>query len=193
MAPTEEAVDLFIPFSFKGDDSQRIVEGYVSSEAVDFDGQIVDKDWLKSQLPGWMAGYANVREQHRKDSAVGKGVALDLERQPGPHLTAKIVDDAAWRKVKEGVYNGFSIACRYPRIVKDQKAPRGRIVGGDLYEISVVDRPANPAARFTLVKRASMTGWKDEQTGAIIDSTTVTVNPLQRGPQGTAVPWGALQ
>jgi hypothetical protein len=83
----------YIPFSSKSDDSQRTVEGYVSSADVDLDHQIVDPDWLKSELPTWLSSWGNIREQHRPDSAVGKAKSVDLITAPGPHLSARIVDD----------------------------------------------------------------------------------------------------
>lgn len=158
----------YVPFSGKGDDSQRIVEGYVSSPGVDCDEQIVDQGWLKGELPTWLARWGNIRAQHDPSRAVGKAQAVDLDTTPGPYLAAKIVDDDAWRKVKEGVYNGFSVGIKGPRIVSDPLARNGRIVGGTLVEISIVDRPANDAAKFVVLKRAGAREWKDMQSGAVI-------------------------
>ena len=105
----------YIPFSRKSDDSQRIVEGYVSSPAVDCDEQIVDQGWLRSELPSWLAQWGNIRAQHDPRRAVGKAQSVDLAAQPGPYLAARIVDDDAWKKVKAGVYNGFSVGIKAPR------------------------------------------------------------------------------
>ena len=162
----------FIPFSGKGDDDTRVVEGYVSSGEVDLDQQIVDQGWLKRELPVWLARFGNIREQHDPQRAVGKAQSVDLDAAPGPYLAAKIVDDEAWRKVKEGVYNGFSVGIKGPQIVRDATARNGRIVGGTLIEVSVVDRPANDAAKFTLVKRVEG-GWKDMQSGAVVEGTSL--------------------
>ncbi len=159
---------VYVPFLAKGDDSERTVEGYVSSPQVDVNDQIVDQDWLAAQLPPWLANWGNVREQHDPHKAVGKAQAVDLTAQPGPLLRAKIIDDAAWQKVKAGIYNGFSIGITGPRIVSDKAARNGRIVGGELIEVSIVDRPANDAARFTLVKALGGNEWQDRQTGAVI-------------------------
>lgn len=168
---------IYVPFTGKADDAQRIVEGYVSSPMVDCDQQIVDQTWLKGELPPWLASYGNIREQHNPARAVGKAQAVDLDAEPGPYLRAKIVDDDAWRKVKEGVYNGFSIGVKSPRILRDGTAPNGRIVGGKLIEVSVVDRPANDAAKFVLVKAAGHGAWKDAQTGAVLEAVTQPATP----------------
>ena len=51
-APASSAASaVYIPFTAKGDDSERIVEGYVSSPLADLDEQIVDPQWLAAQLP----------------------------------------------------------------------------------------------------------------------------------------------
>lgn len=47
---------------------------------------------------------------------------------------------------------GFSIGIRAPRIVRDTKAANGRIIDGQIVEISLVDRPANPNAKLMLAK-----------------------------------------
>jgi hypothetical protein len=159
----------YIPFTTKGDDSRRIVEGYISSGEVDCDSQIVDQDWLKAQLPAWLASYGNIREQHNPQRAVGKAQSVDLTTRPGPYLAAKIVDDAAWRKVQAGVYNGFSVGIKAPRIVHDGTARNGRIAGGTLIEISIVDRPANDAARFVVLKRAGERAWRLGERGPVVE------------------------
>lgn len=159
----------YIPFTAKGDDSRRLVEGYVSSPAVDCDDQIVDQDWLKAELPDWMLRYGNIREQHNPQRAVGKAQAVDLTAQPGPYLVAKIVDDDAWRKVQAGVYNGFSVGIKAPKLVYDGTAKNGRIAGGKLIEISIVDRPANEAAKFVVLKRAGERGWLGSEGGPVME------------------------
>jgi len=50
------------------------------------------------------------------------------------------------------VLKGFSIGIRAPRIVRDTKAANGRIIDGQIVEISLVDRPANPNAKLMLAK-----------------------------------------
>jgi hypothetical protein len=49
---------------------------------------------------------------------------------------------------------GFSIGIRGPRVVRDTKAANGRIVDGQIVEVSLVDRPANPNAKLMLAKAA---------------------------------------
>lgn len=162
----------------KVDEDKRLVEGFISSDQVDLGGHIIDPDYLKRTLPGWVADWGNVREMHDVHRAVGTVTELDLTKSVGPWVRTSVVDDAAWGKVKSGVYKGYSVGIKNPVIVRDSEAPKGRVVGGDLLEISLVDRPANPAARFTLFKAAtSGSGLRDEQRGVVIDYEQPTPAP----------------
>lgn len=152
----------------KRDAATRTVSGYVSSPDRDLDMQIVDPAWLAKALPPWLADWGNIREMHQA-RAVGTAQSVDLTTSPGPLLSAKIVDNDAWEKVEAGVYKGFSIGIKNPVVVSDAAAPRGRIVGGQLIEVSIVDRPANDAARFVLVKAAGLNAWRDVQSGAYLE------------------------
>ncbi|MGH7122409.1 MAG: HK97 family phage prohead protease, partial [Acetobacteraceae bacterium] len=138
-------LNLFWPLR-KIDEDRREVYGYASTEARDSQGEIVRREALEAALPAYMR-FANIREMHQP-SAVG--VALDAAvDDKGLYLKARIVDDDAWVKVREGVYKGFSIGGRVTRRDPDD----ARIITGvELAEISLVDRPANPEAVFALWK-----------------------------------------
>jgi hypothetical protein len=80
-------------------------------------------------------------------SAVGKTVKANVDAsKKGLYIVAKIIDNQAWEKVKEGVYNGFSIGGQVLKKVNNI------IEELSLNEISLVDRPANPLSVFSLVK-----------------------------------------
>ena len=115
----------------------RMVYGYASTEALDVQGERVSKDALAKALPAYMK-FANIREMHQP-SAVGVAKQATLDEK-GLYLSAKVVDDIAWNKVKEGVYKGFSIGGKTVSKVDDT------ITELRLSEISLVDRPANPEA-----------------------------------------------
>ena len=130
----------------KVDDELRLVYGYASTEALDSQKEIVTRKAMETALPAYMQ-FANVREMH-KPSAVG--IAHDAQiDDKGIYLTAKVVDQSAWEKVKAGVYKGFSIG---GRATSRDPANRHIITGLDLTEISLVDRPANPEAIFDFYK-----------------------------------------
>ncbi len=154
----------------KVDDEKHLVEGYVSSEAVDLAGQIVDPEFLKRAIPPWLASWANVREGHDPRRPVGVAKSADLTAQPGPYVVTEVVDSEAWKKVKAGLLKGYSVGIKDPKVVYDSKAPNGRIVDGIFLELSLVDRPCNPDAKVALYKAASTGfGWEDVQRGVVVE------------------------
>lgn len=128
------------------------VYGKATDDSLDIDKQICDDEWLKKAMPAWFVSGGNIREQH---GSVAAGVATDYEnKSDGHYITALIVDPVSVKKVETGVLKGFSIGIRGPRVIRDEKAAGGRIVDGQIVEISVVDRPANSNAKMTIAKAA---------------------------------------
>jgi phage head maturation protease len=135
-------ITAYLPFT-KTDDEARMVYGYCTSEALDSQGEIVKKGAIQKAWDHYME-YANVREMHQP-SAVGVTKEYSHDDQ-GTWIGVYVADDRAWKFVKEGVYKGFSIG---GRVTKKNKNIIESIV---LAEISLVDRPANPDAKFSVVK-----------------------------------------
>jgi hypothetical protein len=133
-------------------DGTLSVYGKVSDETLDIDQQIVDRGWLDAALPEWFK-WGNIREQHDGGRAVG--VATDLHPlDDGHYIKANVIDPVSRAKVEAGVLKGFSIGIRRPQLVHDKSASGGRIVGGEIVEVSLVDRPANPSCTLTIAKSA---------------------------------------
>ena len=138
----------------KVDEELRMVYGYASTEALDSQGEVVKKDALSGAIEDYMK-FANIREMHQP-SAVGKAKSAELNEK-GMYIAAKIVDDIAWKKVKEGVYNGFSIGGRV-EVMKGNEITKLK-----LSEISIVDRPANPECKFDVFKADDIKPEKKEE------------------------------
>ena len=136
---------LYAPIA-KIDEAQHMVFGYASTEALDSQGEIVKREALEAALPDYMR-FANIREMHQP-SAVGVATEAEMDER-GLYLAARIVDPVAWEKVIAGVYKGFSIG---GSVVQRDTAQKHVITGVKLSEISLVDRPANPEAVFTMYK-----------------------------------------
>lgn len=130
---------------------------------LDADRQIVDPDWARGAMREWFDSYANVRQMHQAKAA-GKGISLE-ERDGSPYLSARIVEPTAVKLCREGVYSAFSIGVSHPVIKRDINAPNGRICGGVICEVSVVDRPSNPSAKFMMAKGS---GLEIEETAEVI-------------------------
>ena len=90
----------------KVDDEQRIVGGYASTPDLDSQGDIVSIEAIKKALPEYLE-YPTIRRMHNND-AIGTTLMTKIDDK-GLYIEAKIVDEDAWKKVKEGVYRGFSI------------------------------------------------------------------------------------
>ena len=138
------------------------VYGKATDDSLDIDQQICDEAWLKEAMPTWFKTGGNIREQH---SSIAAGVATDYEaKSDGHYIEALIVDPTSVKKIEAGVLKGFSIGIRGPRVIRDAKAVGGRIVGGQIVEVSVVDRPANSNAKMTIAKAVDGELVEVEQT-----------------------------
>ena len=136
--------------SDKQPDGTLMVYGKATDDSVDIDQQICDAAWLDRAMPAWFRSGGNIREQH---SSIAAGVAKEYEpKADGHYIMAHIVDPTSVKKVDAGVLRGFSIGIKSPRVVRDTKAANGRIVDGQIVEVSLVDRPANPNCQLVLAK-----------------------------------------
>lgn len=141
--------------SVEQDDGTILVYGKATDGGLDSDLQRCDPVWLSAAMPKWYNNGlgGNVREQHDPHRAVGKAVEHEIA-EDGHYVTAKIVDPVAVAKTRAGVFTGFSIGIRSPKLSKSESAPNGIINGGDIVELSLCDRPSNPSCLLTLVKAA---------------------------------------
>lgn len=148
----------FINFTKVGSDEERIVEGYISSKNLDNQNQVVKSEAIENALPDYLK-WSNLRAMHQPVAA-GKVLfvkAVDDDSDKRWYVRANVVDDDSWKKVKAGVYQGFSIGgSTMPGGVEIGKADDGTpyqiLTKIKLAEISLVDRPANPDAVITLWK-----------------------------------------
>lgn len=147
----------------KNADGTMMVYGKATDDSLDIDQQICDPTWLDRAMPDWFKSGGNIREQH---SNIAAGVAKEYEKKAdGHYIHALVVDPISVKKVDTGVLKGFSIGIKSPRIIRDDKAANGRIVDGQIVEVSLVDRPANPNCQLLLAKSVNgETGiWKVEE------------------------------
>ncbi|HVN52075.1 MAG TPA: hypothetical protein VMT43_11605 [Acidimicrobiales bacterium] len=134
----------------ENDDGTLLVTGKATGPDLDLDKQICDADWLSKAVPDWFSSGANVREQH---SQIAAGVGQELAKDGDSwNLSTLVVDPVSVLKVKKGVLKGYSVGIANPKVVKDAAAPGGRIVDGQIVEVSLVDRPANPTCALMLAK-----------------------------------------
>lgn len=139
------------------DETEHMVYGYVSTERLDNQGDIV----LKSAMQDAWSDYetwGNIREMHQPKAA---GV-LKVHRHDdkGTWIGAHITDPVAWHKVVTKTYKGFSIGGKW--LARKGATITKLFIG----EISLADRPANPEAVITLFKIDKEPTMTDEEKAA---------------------------
>lgn len=135
-------------------DGSVVVHGLCTNDTVDLDTQIIDLAFSRKGLAEWGANWGNIRQMHSTNlPPAGTALNVDTLHPEGVMLTAKVVEPGAVKLVREGVYRAFSVGISRPRIVRDKVAKGGRVTDGVFSEVSLVDFPALPVARFGIVKR----------------------------------------
>jgi hypothetical protein len=152
------ALRMSIPIT-KVDAAQRLVYGLATAEIADRSGEICDYATTKPLYVKWSQAIeestggkslGNVRSMHSAIAA-GKVTALtfnDQEKQI--EICAKVIDDAEWAKVEEGVYTGFSQGGVYAKRWTDETGAQRYTA--EPHEISLVDLPCLPEAKFAMIK-----------------------------------------
>lgn len=149
----------------KVDEEKRLVFGVAAEEVVDKADEIMDYASSKPHFQKWSdevskdtdgKSVGNLRAMHGKIAA-GKLTEITYDDAAKRiDVCAKVVDDAEWKKVLEGVYTGFSLGGSY---VGDATAEKmdGREIKrytAAPNELSLVDRPCIPTAKFLQIQKA---------------------------------------
>ena len=151
---------LFIPL-VKVDVAQRLVYGIATAEQPDSSGEICDYESTKPHYQEWSAKFEKVTDGKSKGNlramhtniAAGKITAITFnDAQKSIEICGKVVDDAEWNKVVEGVYTGFSQGGRYAKQWPDPERSGMTRYTAVPSEVSLVDNPCLPTATFQVVK-----------------------------------------
>lgn len=154
---TAAALSLFIPIT-KVDAAQRLVYGLATAEVADRSGETCDYATTKPYYEKWSGdihkstggkSFGNVRAMHGKVAA-GKVTSINFNDEAKQiEICAKVVDDAEWKKVEEGVYTGFSQGGAYVKRWKDGDVQK---YTAEPSEVSLVDLPCLATATFEMIK-----------------------------------------
>jgi hypothetical protein len=151
---------IFVPIT-KIDAAQRLVYGVVTAETPDISGEVCDYASTKPQYQKWSHGFAsvtdgksfgNLRAMH---GTVAAGKLVDIAFNDAAkriEICGKVVDDAEWEKVEQGVYTGFSQGGRYLKRWTDPAEPKLVRYTAEPLEVSLVDHPCLPEATFAVIK-----------------------------------------
>jgi hypothetical protein len=166
-------MNLFIPIT-KIDAGRRLVYGVVTAEAPDGAGEVCDYASTKPHYQKWSQKFAqttdgrsfgNLRAMHGTVAA-GKLIEIafnDAEKRI--EICGKVVDDAEWQKVEEGVYTGFSQGGRYLKRWPDPDEPKLTRYTAEPMEVSLVDHPCLPEATFAVIKADGSTELRKFKMG----------------------------
>ena len=159
------SISVRMPIS-KVDKERRIVSGWATTDIVDKQGDIVN---VEASTKAFESFRGNVREQHTP-LAVGKVVSFKQDKyfdkdsqnfHNGIYVDVYVSKGAedTWHKINEGILTGFSIGGSINDSEevynKQLDAPVRVIKDYDLYELSLVDNPANPASNIVSVQKFS--------------------------------------
>jgi hypothetical protein len=152
---------LYLPFT-KVDEEMRTVTGIAIGDNLDKQGDIVKFDATEKAFSEWEG---NIREMHMP-KAVGKAISHravkvmhEGEEYNGMEVTVYVSKGAqdTWEKVLDKTLKGFSIGGNIRKSKKSfMKAFRKivrRVEDYALHELSLVDNPANPMSKITMVKQ----------------------------------------
>ena len=160
---TGDSVRLSMPIG-KVDVERRIVSGFATLDNVDKQGDIVTTE---SSVEAFKNFRGNLREMHQP-SAVGKIVSFKEDRYfdpsvkkfySGVYVSAYVSKGAqdAWEKVLDGTYKGFSIGGNiknWDDAYNEELSKSIRIIKEyDLFELSLVDNPANQFANIVSIEK----------------------------------------
>jgi hypothetical protein len=163
---------IFVPIT-KIDAAQRLVYGVVTAEKPDVSGEVCDYASTKPHYQKWSHNFAsatdgkslgNLRAMHG-NVAAGKLVEIAFnDGQKRIEICGKVVDDAEWAKVEQGVYTGFSQGGRYLKRWPDPEEPELMRYTAEPMEVSLVDHPCLPEATFAVIKADGSTELRKFQS-----------------------------
>lgn len=175
-------LSIFIPIT-KVDEENRLVYGRLAAEEVDAADEILDYESSKPLFEKWSSDQeaasgglskGNVRAMH---GSVAAGKLTEFacnDDNKAMEGCAKVVDDAEWTKVLEGVYTGFSIGGKY--VKRWQDGGNWRYTARPV-EVSLVDSPCIKSATFSVIK----------SDGSVEDRLFKGVNTMSFQPTNDAI------
>jgi archaellum component FlaC len=185
----------------KVDIERRMVSGFATLDNIDKQGDIVTTE---SSINAFKNFRGNLREMHQP-SAVGKIVSFKEDRYfdpntkkfySGVYVSAYVSKGAqdAWEKVLDGTYTGFSIGGNiktWDDAFNEEMDKSIRVIKEyDLFELSLVDSPANQFANIVSIEKQNghnVIGgliskvdteniFYDQESGMVIVSDAESVN-----------------
>ncbi|MGE0105290.1 MAG: hypothetical protein AB7U64_23410 [Blastocatellales bacterium] len=188
-----ENLNIFVPIQ-KVDAAKRLVYGCLAAEVPDHSGEILDYEGSVPYFKAWSSEFekvtdgkskGNVRVMHGSH-ACGKLTDISFDDANKAIMgCAKIVDDAEWAKVEEGVYTGFSIGGKYVKRWIDPKNASLKRYIPEMIEISLVDKPCIPVATFDYIKADGSHELREFQVAKEAEEVGVAIKQVWEAKDGS--------
>jgi phage head maturation protease/predicted nucleic acid-binding Zn-ribbon protein len=164
----EDTIQIGVEFS-KVNKQKRLVSGWATLDNVDTENDVVTAE---ASAEAFAKARGNLREMHKKDSAVGRVVSfkedtLRVKEDDGTYneyrgifVTARVSEGAedTWLKVVDGTLSAFSIGGAIVEseeaFNKDRTATIRKVTKYDLTELSLVDNPGNQHANVFRIQKS---------------------------------------
>lgn len=162
----------------KADKDKRLFSGWATVEVVDKQGELVDIGAFKKVMKAFMDMGGNIIDTH-SNKTVAKVLDYEFMKKDGKDALRFDMEcykhydyhDVVWEKIKSGEYSGLSMGGRRKagefELVCDDGGCHNFVKGIELFEVSVVDEPANPEATIdevnTMAKSLDMIKCPDGQ------------------------------
>ena len=140
-------------------DGKRIVRGFATTDDVDREYEVITKEAIEMAAQDLINSPTVFYEHRHSDYPVGK--VVDATIINGKMLIEVEISKTAervWTLLQEGILRAFSIGGRFLETKEIMDKELGRelthITKMELFEVSIVGLPANPAALITSVSKA---------------------------------------
>ena len=135
-------------------DDDLIITGVATDATLDSDFQVCAPSWSGPAMRKWIDTGGNVRQSHDAKRPIGKGLSCTQDSNGAVRVKSLIVDPLAQKFIRKGVLRDYSVGIANPVVKPDPTgyARGGVIVGGDICELTVCDRGANPSCGITIAK-----------------------------------------
>jgi len=187
--PKINTFSAYVPLSKfeEKEDGTLLVFGRATQEILDSHGEIMDYESsaplfrMRAEQNAQRSGGENLmplRAMHQPVSA-GKVIQFDFnDAEKAIDIVSHVVDAAEIQKVREKVYTGFSVGGRYARRWADPASGHSRFTA-DPGEVSLVDAPSVPTAKFDLFK-IEFEGETAEESPAWLEDFQKQVNQVRQ-------------
>jgi HK97 family phage prohead protease len=162
----------YVPLEIKSLEETGRFAGYASVfGVVDSQRDVVLRGAFKHTLSG-RAKEIKLLWQHQWEEPIGMVVKL-FEDDKGLYVEGLLLMAVArareaYALLKAGVVNGLSIGYTPGRWLRDAGSGIRKLQSIDLWEISLVTMPANPAAKVTVVKSDAPDEYQAIRSGAVM-------------------------